>query len=670
MKRLYIIFGFVLGAGTLILVPGLVNAASYYVDANNGTDTSGCGTGSGSNACRSIMYLVNNRDLNGGDTVNIAAGVYHEDIVVTSTDAGSSNASRVVFQGAGEGSTIIEGTPSTPLNDASCQQCTSGLNCAGDGQAYSNVYRCALSATNYAVFETNWSQGRIIVDDRPVGSSPIGSTGSTGQCNNSSCTNVVFEPVKPYTYKLVSNGVPGVNRLPGSWYQAGGYLYVRTFQSVAPSASINIEPATVVHTSEALLYANGTPANPISYVTIRGMTFRYSGGNAINLTDTNGWLLENIEAYSTRGAVADFNNFDNGVVRNFFFASSHDRGSDYDAPVADYSNSYEMWIRHGAGAVFSVKANEGENDMTVGALFENGIVQDGWNAGGYDGTRDSTFRNILFKNAPNHVFAPNSQNCGSVSYPASTNNRIERVIAINGQEGMYAAGPQNSRFYRSATSFGFIDDTCSREASGNRVDSSLTNAYNFDTNPQEGGVYVCDTCRLNTSADYNWYSSIDNRCFYYPNRLQCNSAAWRSALNGDAHSISPASSVQLAGTSWPLANGYTTSQLTKDDFYPVAGSAVIDAGNPDIDGDGVLETGVGGDDACTVAHHCYGAAPDIGPYEYGIDVAAVGGDTQAPTAPSNLSASTSLSGVFVRIATVLSSFFAHLFENNLLKIFS
>jgi hypothetical protein len=77
--------------------------------------------------------------------------------------------------------------------------------------------------------------------------------------------------------------------------------------------------------------------------------------------------------------------------------------------------------------------------------------------------------------------------------------------------------------------------------------------------------------------------------------------------------------VKLAGfPRWPAQNGLELSRKMREDFYPLAGSSTIDAGDPDLDGDGTLETGPGGDDECIPAHDCQGAGPDIGPFEYGI----------------------------------------------------
>lgn len=51
-----------------------------YVDGTDGSDDSGCGTGTGSAACETIQYAIG--EASSGDTVSVAAGTYLEDINV------------------------------------------------------------------------------------------------------------------------------------------------------------------------------------------------------------------------------------------------------------------------------------------------------------------------------------------------------------------------------------------------------------------------------------------------------------------------------------------------------------------------------------------------------------------------------------------------------------
>ena len=573
------------------------------------------------------MYVVNNRSLAGGDTVKIAPGRYAETLTLTTADDGTSDSSRVVFEGAGAGLTIIEGLSTTRIVDASCVQCTAAANCNSNSQAYLNVYRCPNAPSGIkTVYETNWVKGRIIIDDRATGSTPIGLTGSTGQCDVSSCTNTVFEPTYPYPYHKVTNGVPGVNRLPGSWYQSGTNLFVRTFGG-PPSALIDIEAAV---RTEAL-YVNGSTAAPIRFVTFKNMTFRYGGDTCVWLENASDMRLEAVEGYSCLGSVVSVYGTDNLVITNFKFASAHDRGAAWNAPTSDvgFGNG---WIFHGEGWVLAVRPSF--TDTTSGALIENGEIFDGWNVAGFEGTVNSTFRNILIKNGPNHVWAPNGMD------PQSSNVRMERLITFNGQESTYGAGCRNCYFLRQATAIHLLDDDNSVQSDGAKLYSNLLNSESDVPGYDAGGVEVCSACMPGFKADYNWHAANDDRCAWGGTRYSCrddgSGTDWPDVCNCDQHQVSTTNTVQLSGTIWPLKNGLAASLLTRLDFLPVAGSPLIDAGNPDIDADGVLETScspVRQDDCCDAANYCFGARPDIGPFEFGI---VEGGATPLVGPPSNL----------------------------------
>jgi hypothetical protein len=630
MNRMNRPLGVTFGLLTTLLGAASAQAATFYVDANQGGDRTTCFTapGPGTAACRSIMYVVNNVNLTGGDVVRVAAGRYPETLRLSSSDHGVSDASRLIIQGAGPDQTFIEGLSSTRIDDAACVPCTAANNCNGDGLAYANVYRCPGAPTGIrSVYETNWTQGRIIVDDRAVGASAIGSLGSRGQCDTGACTNVVFEPKYPYPYHDASS-IAATNGTRGSWYQSGTNLFVHTFRGDAPSSAIDIEAAV---RDDGLVIASSSA----NYITVRDLTIRYCSGQCITLTAATGITLENIRSHSGVGGIITATGTDNLVVRSFEFASGLERNSGWsgNTTLPTFGNGFgNGWIENGGGAVFNLKPNGA--DTLANALIEDGDIFDGWNVAGTEGVVNSTYRNVLIKNAPNHVWAPN----GPPSGPVTSNLRMDRLIVLNGQEGSYWSGCQNCTLTHGAGYFAILDDGSTADSRGARIFSTISNEFGDTANGNSGGLEIGDAnSAVGSTFNYNWYSRTDMRCLWVSTRYDCNSAAWRSACNCDANSIDPASTVTLAGGTWPSigANGLTASRLTRSDFIPLAGSPLIDAGNPDIDLDGVLETAcspVRQDDCCDAANHCSGAAPDIGPYEFGIDGGAGGGSLVDPPA--------------------------------------
>lgn len=79
MKRILAVLVLVLLLGFHVSSFG----ANYYADWNNGTDQAGCGTASGSSACKTLSYLVNTaQTLVAGDVANLAVGSYIDNTIV------------------------------------------------------------------------------------------------------------------------------------------------------------------------------------------------------------------------------------------------------------------------------------------------------------------------------------------------------------------------------------------------------------------------------------------------------------------------------------------------------------------------------------------------------------------------------------------------------------
>jgi hypothetical protein len=97
MKRVFsILFALALVLGfSLVAITPVAAASTWYVDPT-GTDDGSHGTGTGTNAWKTIQYAVGH--VGAGDTINAAAGTYTENIVINK---------RLTLQGAGRDATTI-----------------------------------------------------------------------------------------------------------------------------------------------------------------------------------------------------------------------------------------------------------------------------------------------------------------------------------------------------------------------------------------------------------------------------------------------------------------------------------------------------------------------------------------------------------------------------------
>ena len=100
-------FRLVLSALTLVVlllaVFGAVPAwaqTTWYVDGALGTDDGTHGTGPGANAFKTIQYAIDDARVVNGDTINVAAGTYTENLVITDKS--------LILQGENKNTTIID----------------------------------------------------------------------------------------------------------------------------------------------------------------------------------------------------------------------------------------------------------------------------------------------------------------------------------------------------------------------------------------------------------------------------------------------------------------------------------------------------------------------------------------------------------------------------------
>jgi len=101
-----IVLALILALGTVLIAPSPARAATWYVNGTLGTNDSVHGTGPGINAFKTIQYAVNDVRVIDGDTINVAADTYNEDIQINKglTIQSSGGAANTIIHGSGGGS--------------------------------------------------------------------------------------------------------------------------------------------------------------------------------------------------------------------------------------------------------------------------------------------------------------------------------------------------------------------------------------------------------------------------------------------------------------------------------------------------------------------------------------------------------------------------------------
>jgi hypothetical protein len=539
--------------------------------------------------------VVNNADLGPGDRVHIGPGVYRETVNIRTEDSGGPG-NPVTFIGGG--GTVVEGLDPRHLDDATAVLCTAGVGCGGDGIAYPMVYRFGVAGRTIAgLVETNWTP--IRVDDSLV-------------------TGVVFDLMKPIPAKRVSS-LSDVQKISGSFMVAGDALFVHPFQDIAPSVTAN--------DLEIIRFPTVFDLRGAAYVRLQNLTVRYASQQVVLISGSDDIELRDLTIHSAPGVgVLITNGSARTVVRNVDvshvwgrkeFTRSNRDGSCYSAECG--------WHNDGGGTGFKIDGGSGgASGFDVRGL----TAYNAWNVVSIEQVKNSTFVDVLAKNSPNHTFIM-MDNLGN---PNCRDNLLEGILAFNGQDSVYLAGCQGGRVVRSAFNHWLQGKTSVNSPStGWRLRGVLGSR----------GIALASDSRPGFDTDYNFMAGEGPYCkIAFPDptgtvKYACDGDTWKG-FGYDNHSRH--TGVRLSGFSaWPPQNGLEMSRKTRADFYPVTGSSTIDAGDPDLDGDGTLETGPGADDECIAAHNCAGAGPDIGPFEYGL-VVATGDDEAAnpPTAPTNV----------------------------------
>lgn len=579
LRRGYRAFLVLVTYSFLAALASTAGAKEYFVSGSAGADRSPCISNprGGTLACKSISYVIAHADLGPGDRVHIAGGNYRESVTIGAQDSGTA-VNPVVL--VGEGDVALEGLDPLPLDDGAAVSCTADVNCGGDGASYPHVYRFPVGSRTVAgVVETVWTPVRV--DDSKV-------------------TGVIFDLTKPIPAKTVGT-LADVERFSGSYMTAKGYLYVHTYQDVAPSRTAN---DVEIIARPIVVQLAGTAG-----VRLENMTLRYAVEQVLLVSNSHDIELRNLRVYSAAGFGINVNNGSNKVrVRDVDVSHVWGR-KNFTLPQASDGSCFTAacgWYNKGGGTGLKIDGGKaGADGFDVRGL----TASNAWNVVSIEQVKNSSFEDVLAKNSPNHTFIMSDD----VRSPNCRDNLLKGVLAFNGQDAVYIAGCQDSRSIRSSFNHWLQGKTeVNSPSTGWRVRGMLGG----------GGIGLASDSLPGFTTDYNFVEESGSFCkIVYPRpvgtkRFDCKSSAWKD-FGYDLRSRH--SGVRLAGfVTWPPKNGLELSRKTRQDFFPLAGSSTVDAGDPDLDGDGVLETGAGGDDECTAVHNCAGAGPDIGPFEFGL----------------------------------------------------
>ena len=173
-----VILALLLALGTALMTPSpAAAAATWYVDGTLGTDNTTQGTGLGINAFKTIQYAIDR--ASDSDTINVAAGVYIEDIEI--------NKGLTIQSSAGAGNTTIRGS--------------------GDGSSYYmiRIYHSDVTFDGFTVTNPDY-QGGADASGILVGNY------SGGSVNNIHILNNIIKEVRNGTAGTPSNyGATGIN---------------------------------------------------------------------------------------------------------------------------------------------------------------------------------------------------------------------------------------------------------------------------------------------------------------------------------------------------------------------------------------------------------------------------------------------------------------------------
>ena len=261
-------------------------AKDYYVSEYGSDVTANINLpGPGSNACRTIMYLINNVDLQGGDIVYIQAGTYQENVKVTSADDGSDGAYVTFKTYQNDDVIILSSNSNYPFQIYDSNGWTEYVKLDGSGIDGGQHLRLTTTASDrclmirYAryIWITNLEIDNAATKDnikltsknQGTDSSPPGTDDDTGP------KNVIIEYNKihnggDYGIKLTGWGTANNHIRYNDIYNNGG----RGADNYGMNVSGSGYAANTAHNNE--IYGNNFYSNHDS-----GLQFTYTSGNKI-----------------------------------------------------------------------------------------------------------------------------------------------------------------------------------------------------------------------------------------------------------------------------------------------------------------------------------------------------------------------------------------------------
>jgi hypothetical protein len=576
----------------------------YWVDGERGSDEPRCvrRPAPGEGACRTVGYVLRRESLRGA-TVHVAPvpRPYREAVVLGPEHSGTAEAPTVIT--ADGGKAILEGLDPVPLDDRAFVPCGAAEDCDGNGQqdvALRNVYRAKVAGRKIAMVHQTGAWAPITVVDR-----------------GGSADGVSFRLTFPIPYrnaegKLEVGGACAsplacLELIAGTYLVDGPWLYVHPYGGENPATSpIDLETSPPTPQTEgSVVLVTG------HHVVLDGLVVRY-GGTLVQVRGSHVGLRR-VDAYSASAAGITFRpGAEFGEVRDVSTHHVYSRRNWSNADFKGFCFGPECgWQNKAGGYGFKVDGGSGPGAQGTRGMVVVGLTAyNSWNAAGLEQVRDGWFEDGLFKNSFNHLLTVigNGVTC--------TNNRFKRIVTFNGQDGLFVNGCVNGRVWASIPGLGLVEQKQSSPpfapSSGWYHGGNIAAGISMCRDGNGDGI----GCGTGFRADFDWLPD-STACKWDRSPAACRTE-FRERCGCERRFS--AGRVALRRAKIPIGRGLAVSELVREDFYPTADSTgTIDKGDPDLNGDGVVENGPGGADACTASNRCAGAGPDIGPFEFGID---------------------------------------------------
>lgn len=534
------------------LTPPATQGAIYYVNNASGSNCSDSGQGTQAQPWCTIQKAALYSNLNPGDTVSIANGIYREQITFTRS---GTTGNPITFKAIGS-SVII--TSAYPINESLFIK-TSG---------YSNVYEI--------------TEANLPTQVRPY--DPIREGVGVAQLDGAT---LYVPPVINYQdfdksvyqnpFQQVSN-IADVNSIKASWYfdVSSRKLYVHTRNDDSPAVNNHELEIFAAFSNRALNIAAGVHDITFDSVQNMGLKLRYAGlyqlsGNNSNIT------LKNFESIGSGINIS---------------------GNPINTKIQD------CYIHDGLLGSGGTTGDGLYIGGSTGTKISNCVVEKFWNNAQWGSNNGTVVDRLVSRDCPNHGFGGSDSN----------NMTIENSIFLRCQDSLYLRG--NGSGDRNMTILNnLFGGIILQDGPGTSTTTIPHNIYmrnniftNYSISITDGPSFTFNNVGIN--SDYNFFLPADGGDwlaqtghFEISGGSQQTLSEWWQLMPGvDSHSSTcnpNSAAVNCTGTAQPIWVNYLT-----DDFHLVSGARPINTG-----------TTIANDHDYDNNFRPQGIGYDIGPYE-------------------------------------------------------